>query len=134
MQKKSKFQIRSAASKRRWVRDEVKEAEWRVHVEGWRSSGQSVRQYCMANFITESSFRAWRREIALRDREGAENAHAESPVAPFVPVRLVSPAADSSECDKQSLQIQLPGGASLVVSESTNLELIAKLLTAMEAK
>lgn len=134
MQKKSKFQIRSAASKRRWVRDEVKEAEWRLHVEGWRSSGQSVRQYCMANFITESSFRAWRREIALRDREGADNTSVASPVAPFVPVRLVSPAADSSAGDKKSLQIQLPGGASVLVSDSSNLELIARLLTAMESK
>ncbi len=132
MQKRSKFQIRSEASKKRWQRDEVKEAEWRILIDGWRSSGLSVRQYCMSNFITESSFRAWRREISLRDRESTR-AQENSAVAPFVPVRLV-PDAERSTPEKEALQIQLPGGASLAVTERSDLNLVARIFTALEAK
>ena len=41
--KRSKFQVRSDAAKQRWVRDDVKEAFWRKHIEGWRNSGLSKR-------------------------------------------------------------------------------------------
>lgn len=86
----------------------------------------------MSNFITESSFRAWRREISLRDRESTR-AQENSAVAPFVPVRLV-PDAERSTPEKEALQIQLPGGASLAVTERSDLNLVARIFTALEAK
>ncbi len=68
MQRKTKFQIRSEAAKKRWQRDEDNESFWRVHIESWRTSGLSVRKFCQVNVLTESSFCAWQRELALRDR------------------------------------------------------------------
>lgn len=69
MQKRTKFQIRSDASKQRWVRDDRKEAYWRKQKSYWKDSGLSKRAFCLANGLPESSFNAWCREIDLRDRE-----------------------------------------------------------------
>jgi len=93
MQRKTKFQVRSEAAKKRWQRDEDKESFWRSHIEAWRTSGLSVRKFCHVNFVTESSFRSWRRELALRDRESSKpsdsGAKSTVPKPPFVAIRLV---------------------------------------------
>jgi hypothetical protein len=143
MQKKSKFQIRSEASKKRWQRDEDKESFWRVHIKAWLASGLSVRKFCQVNFITESSFRAWRRELALRDRENSETKTlGATPVSesPFVAIRLVpdqpltTVPAMATDGQPSTLQLQMPGGATLVVTEQTDFSLVAKLLSVLEAK
>ncbi len=56
--KKTKFQIRSDASKQRWVRDDKKEAIWREHIAKWKASGLSKRGYAIAHNLPESSFNA----------------------------------------------------------------------------
>jgi len=91
MQRKTKFQIRSEAAKKRWQRDEDKESFWRIHIDAWKKSGLSVRKFCHANFLTESSFRAWRRELALRDREGSAlgSSPTDNEKSPFVAIHLV---------------------------------------------
>ena len=76
MQKRTKFQIRSDAAKQRWVRDDRKESFWRKHVVAWKLSGQSKRGYCIAHSLCQSSFNAWNREIAIRDREKIASANA----------------------------------------------------------
>jgi hypothetical protein len=144
MQKKSKFQIRSEAAKKRWQRDEDKESSWRVHIEAWRASGLSVRKFCQVNFISESSFRTWRRELALRDRESIKPANARAtpahPESPFVAIRLVPDQPLKKESSGvtdglvNSLQLQMPGGATLLITEQMDLSLVAKLISALEAR
>lgn len=142
MQRKTKFQIRSEAAKKRWQRDEDKESFWRIHIDAWKKSGLSVRKFCHANFLTESSFRAWRRELSLRDREGTAQGTPVSAAAaeqsPFVAIRLVPdrPAHDTiaSEPASGSLQIQIRGCATLSVTDQTDMALVARLVSALEAR
>lgn len=153
MQKRTKFQIRSDAAKQRWVRDEKKEAFWRKHVEACKKSGLSKRAYCINNNLSESSFNAWRRELEMRDRERipSENALvllAESPddfkVAPktFLPLHVLPEPAESDSSRPQAkedsrgstIELILPGGCIIHLSQDTDLELIGKLLSTLEAR
>jgi len=54
---------------KRRARDPKKEARWRRLVSAQQRSGQTVRQYCQANALTESAFWFWKRELARRDAE-----------------------------------------------------------------
>jgi len=131
--KRTKFQVRSDASKQRWIRDDKKEAFWRRHIETWKRSGLSKRAYCKSKNLSESSFNAWCREIELRDREKATTTNAtalleetEQQVAnPFVPLRLISSEPKCEQVEslpampedaKQNVSILVPGGAVINVS------------------
>jgi hypothetical protein len=139
--KKSKFQIRSEASKKRWQRDDTKENYWREQLSALAVSKLSVRGYCQVNNISESSFRAWRRELALRDREmplaSARNTNESK--NPFVPIRLVgdepNQLAPTHQNEKHSqLELVVRGGAVIRIECDTDLTLVSKLLSALEDK
>lgn len=146
MQKRTNFQIRSDASKQRWVRDDKKEAYWRKHIESWKKSGQSKRGYCMEKQLSESSFNAWKREIELRDREKAASAGMAGSIAdslalargPFVPLRVVPDAAQpngSEACsavDGKAVEVRVPGGAVLVVTHGSSVELAVEIFHALK--
>lgn len=154
MQKRTKFQIRSDASKQRWVRDDKKEAFWRKHVAEWKASGLSKRGYAIAHNLPESSFNAWRREIELRDREKIPTANASAllsadPVEPksgFVPLRIVPDANVSSNSADENcmtsggdetsgtIELMIPGGSVIRVTHESDLALIRRLLNVLEAK
>jgi hypothetical protein len=53
----------------RWGRSAEKERFWRSQIEGHAASGLSAREWCRRERLSEPSFYAWRRELALRDRE-----------------------------------------------------------------
>lgn len=69
---------------KQWARDEEKEKFWRDHVEQWRHSGLSVSEFCRQQAISVGSFRTWRRELSIRDREtsGAGTARSVTPSLP----------------------------------------------------
>lgn len=50
-------------------RDLKKESRWRKPVLAQQRSGQTVRQYCRENGLTESAFWFWKRELARRAGE-----------------------------------------------------------------
>lgn len=147
--KKTKFQVRSDASKQRWVRDDLKESYWRKHIAAWKRRGMSKRGYCKANNLSESSFNAWCREIALRESEYAPTTNAAELLAdkenPFVPIRLVpdkspkepqpvnAPAllAASSE---GLVEISVPGGAVLRVRADCAVEFVAQLFSTLKSE
>lgn len=147
--KRTKFQIRSDAAKQRWVRDDLKEAYWRKHVAAWKSSKLSKRAYCKANNLSESSFNAWSREISIREREYAPTDNAAALLAlrnnPFVPIKLVpdrksdlTPAPKTTEIKPQStsahVEIFVPGGAVLHVSDSCSVDFVAKLFSVLRSE
>lgn len=81
-------------------RDGVKEAFWREQLAGQARSGLSVRAFCRQQGLAENSFYAWRRELAVRDREQvAARTAAARPAAnqraAFAEV-VVAPAASSA--------------------------------------
>ena len=42
---------------------QVLESQWRVHVEGWRTSGQTQKAYCRANNLGYHRFGYWHRKF-----------------------------------------------------------------------
>lgn len=62
---------RSVVAQKRWIRDSDKELYWRTKISEWKKSGLSIRAFCQKHEIVETSFYAWRREIAIRDREAS---------------------------------------------------------------
>ncbi len=145
--KRTKFQIRSDAAKQRWVRDDRKEAFWRKHVEAWKRSGMSKRAYCLQNNLTASSFNAWNREIGIRDREKSPSANAaeltSAVKSPFQQIRLVSaeprpepPGQTMSQptsVQSGSVDILVPGGAVIRVTEGCQIDYITRLFSSLKA-
>jgi Transposase len=98
-----------------------KEAHWREVIARQVASGVSVRRFCADEGIAEASFYAWRRELALRDREppaASQVLEARSrqtgtrgtrslatpphPGGEFIPLRLIE--------DPGTLEVVHPGG------------------------
>src|SRR5262249_57520324 len=48
------------------TRDEQKEGQWRRWIAQWRTSGQSVRDFCARHGLAIPSFYAWRRRLQQR--------------------------------------------------------------------
>ena len=66
-------------------RDPRKEEFWRDTVTRWQASGLSIRAFCARHRLTESTFHAWRRTLAQRDRD---NPSPPSPIVTFVPLQV----------------------------------------------
>ena len=130
----------------RGQRDRAKEQHWRRHVAAWRRSGQSVREYCRAEGLSEPSFYAWRRVLADRTPRGA--AHAGDGVAseqaaatrgrggatggstaasPFVPVRLVQDATRA-----EAVEVVLRGGRVVRVAAGFAAKTLRDVVAALE--
>jgi hypothetical protein len=154
MQKRTKFQIRSDASKQRWVRDDRKEAFWREKIAAWRASGKSKRAFCIERDLSQSSFNAWCREITMRDREKTPSASAQALLSPsaasknvFVPLHLIgddcpgvaqaslqavtpSPAVQSSSL----IEVIVPGGAVIRLEHNGTADFVAQLYSALKGQ
>ena len=111
----------------RLQRDLKRELIWRRHLEQQRSSGVTVRAYCLANTLRETSFFFWKKEIARRDREAASSpAASAAPLAPaFVPVAVIDPPADPTETP---IDIRLADGPRVRVRSGCDRELLADVL------
>ena len=146
MQKRTKFQVRSDASKQRWVRDDKKESFWRKHIADWKESGMSKRGYAISHNLAQSSFSAWCREIVIRDRERVPSANAaellssesDVPKSAFVSLRVVNDkeavSHESSEERSGPVELLLPSGTVIRVSHNSDFTLIRRLLNFLEAK
>jgi hypothetical protein len=119
-------------------RDPAKERYWRRMLRRWHRSGQTGRDFCAAQGLSEASFYAWRREIARRDRE--EKGPAEPATQPLVPsptprtplptfVRLMVDAATSVP---PSLEVVVAHGRRVRVSPGFDAELLRQLLRVLE--
>jgi hypothetical protein len=150
MAKRTKFQVRSDAAKKRWhVRDDQKESFWRGHLDAWRKSGLSKRRYAIENDLAYSSFTSWNREIELRDRETVPPGKVTAPLAPsnnrntnpFVPIRILpenrteqkpQAAPVKSSGEPQQIEISLPSGAVMRLHDGCDPSFIARLLSCLK--
>jgi transposase-like protein len=117
-------------------RDTAKERFWREAIRQQQRSGQSVREYCRAQQVSEPSFYAWRRELQRRSpRAGGGRGHAGGPAArsearpAFVSVEL---AADAAPIASASIECLLPGGIVLRMPPSMAPAAIAAVLRSWE--
>jgi hypothetical protein len=67
-------------------RDPRKELFWRDLLARWHDSGLSIRAFCTQHRLKEATFHAWRRTLALRDRQPPTPTPA-TPVT-FVPLHV----------------------------------------------
>jgi hypothetical protein len=105
----------------RQQRDLKRERMWRRHIAEQRTSDQTIRAYCDARQIRETSFYFWRQEIAKRDRESA----AEPKAAPaFVPVAVIDTPATADA----SIVIRLAEGHRVRVRSGCDRVLLADVL------
>jgi hypothetical protein len=112
----------------RQQRDLKREQSWRRHIEQQHASGLTVRVYCDAHPLRETSFYFWRQEIAKRDRESAARPTDASPVsvAPaFVPVAVIDPPAAHNETP---IDIRLTAGHRVRVRAGCDRALLADVL------
>jgi hypothetical protein len=103
-------------------RDLKLERRWRLLIGQWERSQQSVHEFCANHHITQASFYAWRREIALRNRERIDAASA--PTDAFVPVRVIPDAP---------IEVVLPSGVVVRVPVGGDPATIARLVAALGA-
>ena len=86
-------------------RDPVRERQWRERVTNWKSSGLTVREFCLRHGLTEASFYFWKRELPARDA-GVTPPLSSSPSSSqpmFVPVTVI-PASMGS------IKVRCPSG------------------------
>jgi hypothetical protein len=113
-------------------RDAAKERFWRRVLEQWRDSGATIRGYCTRHRLSETSFHAWRRELARRDRQPQAEP---SPRASFVPLHVVAdPVADRSVAEATSaIEIVLPRGVVVRVPANSSAAAVHAVLSALGA-
>jgi hypothetical protein len=127
----------------RGQRDQAKEQHWRRHVAAWRRSGQSVRDYCRTEGLSEPSFYSWRSVLAGRDAGGAarteraavapgtsavaRRATTGAAVSPFVPVRLVEAPARAA-----AVEVVLRGGRVVRVAAGFEAQTLRDVIAALE--
>jgi hypothetical protein len=99
-----------------------KERFWRRMVRQWRGSGLSIRDFCAEQDVSEPSFYAWRRTIALRDAE----------VARFVPVHVLPDEKPSAGPSGNGLELLLGAGRVLRIGPSFDGPTLQRLLVLLE--
>ena len=109
-------------------RSREKEAFWRSQLGRQSSSGESIRAFCRRRSLSEASFHFWRREIANRDREAESSTQAEA--AGLIAVQIVDEPSPSRE--RQTLEIECPGGPVIRLREDVCVEVLQQVLKACQ--
>jgi transposase-like protein len=118
-----------------------KQRFWQRAVGQWRRSGQSIRDFCRANALSEPSFYAWRRELTQRRRSprtaGLPGANGVS--ASFLPVRVAAaaspmPAADAQCAAVGGVEIVLAAGRTVRVRTGFDRQTLADVLSVLEGR
>jgi hypothetical protein len=111
-------------------RDAKKERFWRDAIRQQQRSGQSVRDYCRNQGLTEPSFYAWRREITGRGCQRAKRVQRRAAKRPaFVSLQL---APGTVPIGSASIECLLPNGVVLRLPAGMEPAAIAALLTSWE--
>lgn len=131
--------------------DPQKQRHWEAVVRRWQEGGQSVRDYCQAEGLRESSFYFWRRELARRSPasdaggpalpEASEPARASpgprrrsSPrgnMTSFLPVRIMEDAAAQAGC---GVEIVLACGHRVYVPAGFDRQTLVNVLAVLEVR
>lgn len=122
----------------RGTREAVVE-QWRERLLRWRSSGQSVREFCRREGVSQPSFYQWRQKLT-----GTRPASAPAPRNRFVPVQVVdeAPGADMSGTwpglplrpSAAAVEIALPGGATVRTEALVDESQLRRVLRAVLAE
>jgi hypothetical protein len=104
------------------TRNLSREQFWRDTISAWKTSGQSIRAFCVARGVSEATFYARRRELA--DRVQLTKADTPSGTSPtFAAVRVVP---------DPTVEVVLPAGLVLRVPLGIDPGAVARLVAALE--
>ena len=115
-----------------------KEQYWRLVLDEFGSSGQSVREFCKREGLREPSFYAWRKEIRRRDEDvasaklnhrrglGRSKAAQDQFAAPALVEVVTRPAAATP-----GIEIETPSGFTIRLGEQVDRELMTSVLSSM---
>ena len=109
-------------------RDPRRERVWRGHLRQQCKSGLTIRDYCVAHDLAESSFHFWRREIATRDQQVSDGDPSAEPA--FVPVTIIAPPTRASA----AIDIRLLSGHRLRVRAGCDRQLLAEVVALLEGR
>jgi len=98
---------------------------WKRVVEQWRSSGLTVRSFCLRNRLQEGTFFRWKRFFA----EKAKTSLVPRPA--FLPVVVQSVVSQPAE---SPIEIELTGRRILRVRSGCDQRLLGDLITLLEGK
>lgn len=116
----------------RGQRDPERERFWRDALRRHRGSGLTVRAFCAREQLAETAFHAWRRILRERDAERRRDRPvapaAAAPAPAFVPVVVREPDRPADD----RIVIDLRGGRALRLPASMPVELVARLVRAIE--
>jgi transposase len=115
----------------RLQRDLKREQIWRRHIERHRASGLTIRAFCSAHSLRETSFYFWRQELARRDRDDAHSA-ATSAAPPFVPVAVID--ATSEHDTDAAIDIRLAEGHRIRIRAGCDRNLLADVLRLLRGR
>jgi transposase-like protein len=130
--------------RRKRRRDGAKEAYWRGQVERQAQSGLGVRAFCRQQGLAENLFYAWRRELAVRDREQAAAAAdvqrtsaAQKSAAPdtaFTEVLVTAPAESKSTTPTATLEIILASPRRIAIAPGFDPATLTAVLDVLEQR
>lgn len=101
---------------------------WENAIKEQTASGLSRREFCRRHGLSLRCFNRWFAKLARESRQIPTAAAVENP---FVAMQLANPSTEFRSLEH--IEIHLPGGSMLSVTEQTPLQLLAKLLHALEA-
>jgi len=119
-------------------RDPAKERYWRRMLRWWQHSGQTGRDFCAAQGLSEPSFYAWRREIARRDAaKRGPTRSATRPVTPSLSARAPLPTfvkvtVDAGATASAPLEVVVAQGRRVRVPPGFDAELLRQVLRVLE--
>jgi transposase-like protein len=108
-------------------RDGGKERIWREAIADQQRSCESVKAFCRARGLNESSFYRWRKKIRLRDRQTGGEKNAPPLLAPVVVVDGPSTREPSA-----SIEIVLAGGTTVRVPSGATREQLGMVFAVLE--
>lgn len=91
------------------VKQSRKEVEWRQRLARYAANGRDIKQFCLAESVSEATFYRWRKQLAATNDA--------VPAAGFIDVGVMPPAPSMTQCDSGSvaLEVRLDLGHGLVL-------------------
>lgn len=122
-------------AKRTSRRNAEREKAWRETIARQSASGLTVREFCRREGLPEPSFYSWRRILAERDSAAARPASDANDVGQpaFVPLSLIAAPGPASSAPG-GFTLELRGGRTLHLPESTSPERLAAIVRAIESE
>ncbi len=97
---------------------------WRERIVAQQASGQSIRGWCRDNGCPEHGFYWWRARLKLPRADGRQHRP-----HPFKPINFAEVVANTPA---EAIRLRLGGERELLFPASMELELVAKLVRAIE--